>query len=196
MSTLIAQVTATNYINNAEFIRVTIPDDPNSPYTFSNSYKIETFSGGDFVGTYTNLGGLLAVSGHQRDLAVTSFDTTISLIGIDQTKIGLIIDAGLKGSKIEIWRGFYDTTYNLTSDPVLRYTGIVTSYVIDEQLQDRVNSFVLNLHCSSYKRVLENRIAGRNTTAASWKQFNPTDISMDRVASLNNAKFNFGQKLA
>lgn len=196
MPTVISQVTGTNYINNAEFIRITIPKDANSPYNFSSSYRKESFSGSDFVGTFTNLGGLVSVSGHQRDLAVTSYDTTVSLVGVDKTRVGQVIDAGLKGAKIEIWRGFYDANYQIKGSPVLRYTGIITGFVIDEQYQDRSDTFTLSLHCTSYKKVLENRISGRITNSSSWKNFAATDTSMDRVAALNNAKFNFGQKLA
>jgi hypothetical protein len=193
MTTVINQVTNTNYINNAEFVRIVVDG---TAYAFSSSYQTETFDGTPFVGTATAMGGLISVSGHQRDLQVTSYDTTITLVGVDKTRIGQVIDAGLKGSKIEIWRGFYDSNYLLDGSPVLRYTGIITSYDIVEDVSDHLDTFALNVHCSSYKRILENRIAGRYTNSASWKNFDSTDIAMDNVAALNNAKYNFGQKLA
>lgn len=209
MSTSITQVQNTNYINNAEFVRLEVvgPGSGSGVYTFSSSYKIETFAGGTAfnpgitTATYTALGGLVGISGHQRDLAVTSYDTTITLIGVDSSKIGLVIDAGLKGSKVQIWRGFYDEFGVLKGDPVLRYTGIVTGYNIEEERQERVDAFTVSLHCSSYKQVLENRVAGRHTNPTSWNQglssSDPAyDLGMNNVAALNNAKFNFGQKLA
>jgi hypothetical protein len=194
MSTSITQVQNKIQIKDAEFVRVTLPNG--TVYAFSSSYKDEVISGSTFSGTYTALGGLLSVSGHQRDLAATSYDTTVALVGVDKTQLGTILTAGIKGSKIEIWRGFYTDTYVLDGTPVLRYTGVITGYVIDENYGEFNDTFVLSIHCSSYKRVLENRVAGRYTNKSSWRAVNTNDAGMDNVAALNNAKFNFGQKLA
>lgn len=189
-------------VSNAEFVRIDIPGSPDETYFFSNSYRQETItdpvggSTGVAVGTFTALGGLVAVSGHQRDLSVTSYDTSITLVGVDQTKLGTIIDVGIKGSRIQIYRGFYDANGNLIDVPKLRYTGIVTSYTLTEERVDNFDAFTLNINCSSYKTVLENRIAGRYTNSRSWKNWDATDSSMDRVASLSNSKFDFGKKLA
>tara|TARA_R110000868_G_scaffold246436_1_gene503083 strand:+ start:689 stop:1525 length:837 start_codon:yes stop_codon:yes gene_type:complete len=161
-------------------------------YTFSSSYRPETIDGT----TYTPLGGLLSVNTQQRDLRATSFDTAITLSGIDQTNIFYVLSSDylIKGSKIQFWRGFYDTNFNLVNT-VLRYTGIVTSYTINESVEQNTNddSYIVTLNCSNYKTVLENRIAGRNTNPTSWRNFYPNDASMDNVPSLINAVFDFGQ---
>jgi hypothetical protein len=223
MSTAITAVQGTSKLVNAEFIRLTIQGGPDGGvYTFSSSYKIESFTdpvtGDTIIGnpgttatnalsTFTPLGGLVGVSGHQRDLSVTSFDTSVTIQGIDPDKLGLVIDAKIKGSRIEIWRGFYDANMNLSSVSK-RYTGIVTGYNLTEDRVQEVDTFSLDLHCSSYKRVLENRHAGRFTNSQSWNgtatqylsdgvTLNPAyDASMDGVAALNGATFNFGVKLA
>ena len=202
-------------IKDAEFIRLTItnPDLTTSVYALSNSYKTETVSSTPFIGTYTSLGGLVSVSGHQRDLSPTSFDTQITLVGIDKTKIKDILQiglnsnlttyhAGLKGAKIEIGRGFYDTHYNLIDNTIaLRYTGIVTSYHIAEDRQTEVDAFMLTLQCSSYKTVLENRFSGRHTNGQSWNSgagvniastSTDYDTGMDRVQAIHATTFNFG----
>jgi hypothetical protein len=194
MSTVISQVQGKLTIKDAEFIRLTMPN--NTVYAFSSSFQDETFSNSTFSGKYTALGGLVSVSGHQRDLSATSYDTTVALVGVDKTQIGAILTAGVKGAKIEIWRGFYTDTYQLDGAPALRYTGVVTSYVIDENFAEFADTFVLSIHCSSFKRVLENRVTGRHTNKSSWRSVNSNDAGMDAVSSLNNAKFNFGQKLA
>jgi hypothetical protein len=192
-------------ITDAEFVRLTIPgtEAQGGPeFFFSSSYKNETvvdpISGDSNIATanYVALGALVSVSGHQRDLSATGYDTSISLVGIDQTKIGQVLDAGLKGCQVQIYRGFYDANYKMIDAPKLRYTGIVTSYTINEERVDIYDTFTLSINCSSFKTVLETRVVGRNTNPQSWNNYDPTDISMDRVAALNNAKFNFGQKLA
>lgn len=205
--TAINSALASSNLRSAEFVRIDIPgtEAQGGPtFFFSNSYRNETIT--DPIGNtqpvttstqaWTALGGLVQVSGHQRDLSVTSFDTSITLAGIDKTRVGSVIDAGIKGSRIQIYRGFYDEALQLIGTPQLRYTGIVTSYSLNEERVDTTDAFTLVINCSSYKTVLENRRAGRYTNSRSWKFYNSTDTSMDRVASLNNAKFDFGKKLA
>ena len=62
---------------NAEFIKLKIFNDVTDPsnvsiYTFSSSYKSETIDGQ----VYSPMGGLLAVGIQQRDIRVTSADTS------------------------------------------------------------------------------------------------------------------------
>jgi hypothetical protein len=198
MTTAITQVQNTSSIRDAEFVRLDVPNHVETPFFFSSSFRNETItdpiSGSTSTAkvTFIALGGLLSVSGHQRDLSVTSHDTSVSLVGVDQTKIGSVLDAGLKGSRLQIYRGFYDQNYNLIGTPVLRYTGIVTSYAIEEERIEGIDNFALTINCSSYKIVLENRSSGRFTNDKSWQNFNSGDTSMSNVANLVNANFNFG----
>lgn len=181
---------------NAEFIKLTIFNDVSNTanvnvYTFSSSYKAETIAGQ----VYDPMGGLLAVGVQQRDLRVTSADTSVTLSGIDGQNIYVVLDKKIKGSKIEILRGFYDSNYNL-SNYAPRFTGIVTSYNITEEREGNNDNFTVTLNASSYRTILENRIAGRKTNESSWKIFNPSDTSMDNVYSLADQKFDFGKPVA
>ena len=221
MSTPITKLQNTYYSSNAEFIKLEVPNS--GTYYFSSSYRAETMPSGEIVdpqfidsditvdfnnttttvanASFTPLGALVGISGHQRDLQVTAYDTSITLQGIDQKQIGVVLDAnngtGPKGSIITIWRGFYNDDLTLDQNNIVkRYTGVVTGYNIEEQRIDQIDAFTLVLHCSSFKKTLENRIAGRLTNDKSWRNFYPADPSMSNVAALNNAKFNFGQKLA
>jgi hypothetical protein len=180
-------------VNNAEFVKLTIYNEyantaNNNVYTFSSSYKSEDIGGT----TYTPLGGLLAVGIQQRDIRVTSADTSISLSGVSGNNMAVVLGNKIRGSKIELIRGFYNNNYVL-SNTAQRFTGIVTSYNITEERQDNDDNFTITLNASSFKSVLENRIAGRKTNSESWKEFNPTDTSMDRVASIADKQFDFGQ---
>jgi len=186
----IPQVNNAPYVNNAEFVKLTIvnPDGSTVVHTFSSSYQNETISGT----VYLALGGLLMVGTQQRDLRVSSADTTVTLSGLNSDNIYLVLGTQIKGSLIEIWRGFYDDNYNLVNT-VKRYDGIITSYTITEDREETTDNFVISVNCSAYKVVLENRIAGRKTNSQSWKEFNPTDVSMDKVQTLDGAYFNFGK---
>jgi hypothetical protein len=180
-------------VTNAEFVKLTIYNEygntaNNNVYTFSSSYQTETIDGQ----VYSPLGGLLAVGVQQRDIRVTSADTSISLSGVDGNNIYVVLNNKVRGSKLEITRGFYDNNYVLTSN-AHRFTGIVTNYQISEERQDQDDNFTVTLNASSFKSVLENRIAGRKTNSESWKEYNPTDTSMDRVPSLSDRPFDFGK---
>jgi hypothetical protein len=180
-------------VNNAEFVKLTIYNEyantaNNNVYTFSSSYKSEDIGGT----TYGPLGGLLAVGIQQRDIRVTSADTSISISGISGNNMAVVLGTKIRGSQIEIIRGFYDNNYILTNT-AQRFSGIVTSYNITEERQDNDDNFTITLNASSFKSVLENRIAGRKTNSESWKEYNPTDTSMDRIPSLADKQMDFGQ---
>lgn len=180
-------------VNNAEFVKLTIYNEygntaNNNVYTFSSSYQTETIDGQ----AYTPLGGLLGIGIQQRDIRVTSADTSISLSGIDGNNMAIVLGNKIRGSEVEIIRGFYNNNYILTNT-AQRFSGIVTSYNITEERQDNDDNFTITLNASSFKSVLENRIAGRKTNSESWKEYNPTDTSMDRVPSIADRQFDFGQ---
>jgi len=187
---IIPEVDNTPYVNNAEFVKLTIvnPDNSTVVHTFSSSYKNETIDGV----SYKALGGLLLVGTQQRDLRVTSSDTTVTLSGLSSENIYLVLGTQIKGSTIELWRGFYDNDYIMTNT-VRRYKGVITSYSIHEDLEGQTDNFMISINCSAYKTVLENRISGRKTNTNSWKQYNPTDVSMDKVQALDNTYFDFGK---
>lgn len=189
MSTTITNVVNTSSIISAEFVKLTIVTTSTSTvYTFSTGYKDETVNGV----VYKALGGLVQVGQQQRDLKVSSFDTNVALVGIDPANINLVLANPIRGSEIEISRGFYDQGYILVNT-VKRFTGIVTSYVIEENREDRDNTFGIVISCSNYKTVLENNIGGRRTNRDDWTTlYAGTDTSMNSVERLSGAYFDFG----
>ena len=194
MSTVIPEVGNTvTQINSAEFVKITVYNDYAnianvSVYPISSSYKSETIDGT----VYSPLGGLIAVGAQNRDLRVTAGDTNISISGIGGNNIALVLDLKVRGSEVEVIRGFYDANYVLTNT-YPRFTGIITSYALEEVREGNDNTFTITLSASSYKTVLENRIAGRKTNKESWRFFNASDASMDNVYSISGVQFDFGQ---
>lgn len=181
-------------ITTAEFVKLRIFNDISnvaniSTYTFSSSYKTETI---DSV-NYTPLGYLLQVGGQNRDLRVTSAGTQLALSGIDANNIALVLDTKIRGSEVTVSRGFYDANMVL-QNTYLRFTGVVTSYAIAEDRTEQNDNFTVTIQASSYKTVLENRLAGRKTNRESWRYFDANDSSMDRVYSIAQTAFDFGKK--
>jgi len=167
-----------------------------SIHTFSSSYKNEVLPDLEMGNlTYLALGGLLQVGTQNRNLRVTAGDTTIALSGVSGNNIFIVLDTKIRGSEIQVLRGFYDSNYVLdTANGIYpRFTGIITSYAIQEDREAEVDNFTVTVSASSYKTVLENRIAGRKTNKESWRFFNSNDESMDNVYSIAGVQFDFGQ---
>lgn len=160
-----------------------------SLYTFSSSYTSDTIANIE----YTPLGGLLAVGSQNKNLRVTSGDTSIQISGISGNNIYAVLESQgkIRGAKIEVTRGFFNNNFVL-ANAVVRFTGIVTNYSIQEDRQELEDNFTITLDASSYKTVLENRIAGRKTNKNSWQFFDSTDSAMNNVNSLAGFTFDFG----
>ena len=183
---------ATN-VTNAEFVKLTIFNEYGNTanttvLTFSSSYKTEVIDGV----SYDPLGGLLAVGAQNRNLRATSGETIIALSGIDGNNIFNVLATKIRGSQVEVLRGFYDNNFVL-QNTYPRFKGIVTSYGISEERQDQEDNFTVSIGASSYKTVLENRIAGRKTNKESWRFFDSNDSSMDQVYAISGVSFDFGQ---
>lgn len=193
MSTTMTALNSANIIH-AEFIKLSV-GDPATVYAFCNAAAPITVGGT----TFSNLGSLLMLGEVSREVKATSADLSISLTGIDPTNIALLLSSDIKGSLVEVWRGFLDSDNQIITSPTQqffkRYTGIINSVSISEDWNEQIRSRVAtcSIACTSMRKVLESRIAGLKTNQASWQFYYPGDASMDRVASISNTYFDFGK---
>lgn len=181
-------------INHAEFVKLTVGIAA-TVYTFCNAAAPITVGGI----TFSNLGALLNVGDVQRDIKATSDDMTISLTGIDPTMVGIILGNDIKGSLVEVWRGFFDSNNQIITTPTTqffkRYQGIINSVSITEDFntEARTRIATCSISCSSMRRILENRLSGIKTNTSNWQFIYPADTSMNRVAQISNQYFDFGK---
>jgi hypothetical protein len=184
-----SNVSGTIFTANANVANTSGTADEIEFLTFSSAYQAESIDGN----VYTPLGGLLSVGAQQRSIRVTAGDTSIAISGVSGNNIYEFLESQgqVRGGLVKIYRGFYNNTYNL-SNAYLRFTGIVTNYGISEEREERLDNYTITFDCSSYKTVLENRIAGRKTNKESWQFFNSADSSMNNVTSLAGFTFDFG----
>lgn len=149
--------------------------------------------------TYDNVGNLLSVSDIPQDIKSTSDDVSISITGMDPANIQFVLGASVKGSKVEIWRGFLDSNNQIITTPTLqffkRYTGFVNNISINEDFDPsgRIRVASISLSCTSFRALLEKRIASLRTNQKSWQFFYPGDTSMNRVSQISNQFFDFGK---
>lgn len=180
-------------INHAEFVKLTVGNAA-TVYTFCNAAAPITVGGI----TFANLGALLNVGDVQRDIKATSDDMTIALTGIDPTNVGIILGNDIKGSLVEVWRGFFDSNNQIITTPTTqffkRYQGIINSVSITEDFNSEARTRIAtcSISCSSMRRILENRLSGVKTNTNNWQFIYPNDTSMDRVAEISNQYFDFG----
>ena len=192
-------MTTINAVNNSsirhsEFVKLSIGNPVTTTYAFCNAAAPITAGGT----TFSNLGSLLLVGDVQRDIKATSDDMTISLVGIDPTNVALILSSNIKGSLVEVWRGFLDSNNQIITTPTTqffkRYQGIINNVSITEDWnqETRTRIATCSISCSSMRRILENRISGVRTNKDSWQFMYPGDTSMNRVSEISNTFFDFG----
>lgn len=196
MSNVIPPVENTNNIRYADFVRVTTPS---ATYRFATTAAPLTIPAVD-AQPFNALGQLIQVGDVQRDIKSTANETTFTLIGIDTAMLGWVLGQEVKGSKIEAWKGFFDTNGALITTGgqgglYQFFNGYINSFAISEQWMEEVRMFVgvITVSASSIQLILKNRIAGRYTNDNSWQFFSPGDTSMNRVAFVTNINYYFGK---
>jgi hypothetical protein len=178
-------------ITHGEFVKLVTAS---ATYTFCNAAAAITVGGNTFSG----LGSLLSVGAVNREIKATSIDMVIGLIGIDPTNVNLVLSSNIKGSTVEIWRGFFDFNYQIITSPSTqffkRYQGIVSNISLTEDWNDNVRSRTVtaSISCTSFRAILENKINGIRTNLNSWQQQYASDASMSRVAAISGQYFDFG----
>ena len=179
-------------IKYAEFVKLTTPD---AVYTFCNAAAPITVNSIVFVG----LGSLLGIGEIQQDIKASSYDLKLMLTGIDPNNIAIILGSDIKGSTVEIWRGFLDANNQIITTPTQqffkRYQGIVSNFAVNEEYNEQLRTRVATAiaSCSSMRFVLENRVTGIRTNKGSWQFFYPADTSMNRVPVIASTYFDFGK---
>jgi len=179
-------------VEAAMFCRIDVPDY--DVLLFSN-YNIPVTIDSD---TYNNLGTLLSITDSSSDLRATSGTLTIGISGIPNSSIAEVLAQRFKGSKISVWRVFFDANtkqmLDIEGNPAGRFQGIVTNFALEEdwQMGSNTTSNRIVFTASSIVDVLVNKVAGRRTNSNDQKKYFASDLSMDRVAVVAKSNFNFG----
>jgi hypothetical protein len=191
----------TNNIRLADFVRVTtVVEGVETVSLFSTApYEITVTLGGT-PQTFNGLSALVQIGDVQRDIKSTANETSVTLVGIDTALLGWVLGQNIKGSKIEMWHGFFDTNNALITtggDNGLYkfFTGYINAFTITEQWMEDLRLFVgtINVSASSIQIILQNRTAGRYTNDNAWQFFSAGDTSMNRVNYIQSINYFFGK---
>ena len=194
---VISPVENTQNIRYADFVRVTTGT---TEYRFSTAPYSITVPLVDSQ-SFDGLGALVKVGDATRDIKSTANETTVTLVGIDTSLLGWVLGQDIKGSKIEMWHGFFDQNNALltaggTGGLYQFFTGYISSFQISEQWDEENRGFVgvISVAASSVQLILQNRTAGRYTNDNAWQFFNPGDTSMNRVVFIQSVNYMFGKE--
>ena len=193
---VIAPVVGTNVIRYADFVRLTTAS---ATYRFATTPSAITVAAVD-ASPFTGLSQLVSIGSAQRDIKSTANETTVTLVGVDTANLAIVLGAGLKGSKVEMWHGFFDANGALitgggTGGLYQFFNGFVNSFSISEQFSEDIRAYlgVITISASSIQLILQNRTAGRYTNNNSWQTYSPTDTSMNRVNFITTINYAFGK---
>jgi hypothetical protein len=191
MTTTITAVQGTR-INHGLLIRLNVNG---TIYRLANTYNPLTWNGE----SYTALGHFLGISEIQEDLRATNNSITVSLSGIpsdvsgEPNYIGLMLQEPIKGSRIQIYRAFFDpdTRQLLANQVFLRFSGYVSTFTLAEGNNqfEKDSTNTITIQCANINAIIERRIGGRRTNAADFG----TDTGMYRVTTIANRSFDFGK---
>ena len=172
-----------------DFVRIEI--SPTQILTISNHFHDIVLNGE----TYTGLGQLVGFSDISTTLDAKDQALDISLAGVDGTVKAVILSLPVEGASVSVARGFYNSeTAALYAPPIVRWVGTVNNYSIEDTSDiGEINTSTISISCKSIMTTILERSSGRFTSDAGFKEFNPTDKSMEFVASLANFSPRFGQ---
>jgi hypothetical protein len=195
---IITPLQNTNNIRIADFVRVTTAS---AIYRFATTPSVLTIPAVD-AQPFDALGALVKVGDVQRDIKSTANETSVTLVGLDTALLGWVLGHDIKGSKIEMWHGFFNTNNELittggTGGLYKFFTGYISSFQISEQWMEEARAYVgtISVSASSIQIILQNRTAGRYTNNNAWTFFNPTDTSMNRVNFIETINYSFGKDI-
>ena len=185
-----------NLIRVADFVRVTTSS---GVYRFSTCPYPITISAVD-SSPFDALGSLVKVGDIQRDIKSTANETSVTLVGLDTALLGWVLGHDIKGSKIEMWHGFFNEDGTLITTGGVGglykfFTGFVNSFAISEQWMEELRQMVgtITVSASSIQIILQNRTAGRYTNDNAWQFYNAGDTSMNRVSFIETINYAFGK---
>lgn len=168
-----------------------------STYYISNAYQPITFNGN----TYTQLGYFLGMNEIQNDIKPTNNQINIAVSGIpsglvdDPGFLNLALNTNLKGSKIRVYRAFFNNDMTLIN-AYQRFNGYVSNYSLNENWDtaERMTSQTVNLQCSNILALIEKKYTGRRTNEKDFNVAPLYDTGMYRVKTISDSQFDFGKK--
>ena len=154
-------------------------------YYLSDCYISVTFDSN----TYSPVGSLLSFTNITETNDVVVESLSISLSGVDQTYTNLLLSENYIDRKIEIYKGFLNSSEQLINDPILIFSGRINNPIVQEDPDSGKSSLIVS---ASSHFIDFNKKTGRFTNNESQQSFFPGDTGF-RFASAAVKELNWGQ---
>ncbi len=131
--------------------------------------------------TYTALGHMLGFSGLAESAELRVADISVTLSGVDQTMIAIVLDAEYIDRRFLIYQFFLNTSDAVIADPVLIHDGRIAEAAVQEDGEGGASSVTLKSRDSFADF---ERLNGRHTNALEQRYLFPNDASFDTLSQL------------
>ena len=116
--------------------------------------------------TYLSNGHLRGITGVQETNRPTKNTLSLSLSGVDQTYISIVLNENIINSDVFIYRGYLDANLALIADPFLLFYGTIDEYKITDDTSTARLNLTVTSHWGNFSKT-----SGRTTTDNSQKRF-------------------------
>jgi hypothetical protein len=112
----------------------------------------------------------------------------VTLSGVDQTYISVVLNENIINSDVFIYRGFLDANLALIADPFLLFYGTIDEFKITDTTTTATLSFSVTSHWGNFSKK-----SGRTTSDNSQKRFFADDLGME-YSALNLVDVKWGRE--
>lgn len=145
-----------------------------SPVYFTNASFNITSSISGVSRTYISGGHLKGITGVNETNTPTRNTLAISLSGVDQTYIALILNENIINDNVYIYRGYLDSSQALIANPFLLFFGTINDYKITDNTTTANVLLTVTSHWGNFSKT-----SGRTTTDNSQQRFFSGDKGME-----------------
>ena len=112
----------------------------------------------------------------------------VTLSGVDQTYISIVLNENIINDNVFIYRGFLDANLALIADPFLLFYGTVDEFKITDNTSTATLSLNVTSHWGNFSKK-----SGRTTSDNSQKRFFSSDQGME-YSALNLVDIKWGRE--
>jgi len=138
--------------------------------------------------TYLSNGHFKGITGVSETNAPSKNTLVVSLSGVDQTYISIVLNENVINSDVFIYRGYLDANLALIADPFLLFYGTIDEYKITDDTSTARLNLTVTSHWGNFSKT-----SGRTTTDNSQKRFFPDDLGM-RFSALTVRDIKWGRE--
>ena len=159
-----------------------------TPVYFTNASFDITASVSGTSRTYLANGHFRGITGVSETPTPSKNSLIVTLSGVDQTYISIVLNENIINSNVFVYRGFLDANLALISDPFLLFYGTIDEFKITDNTSTATLSFNVTSHWGNFSKK-----SGRTTSDNSQKRFFSTDKGME-YSALNLVDIKWGRE--